>query len=583
MLVVIPVCAKDASLVEANLALLKHFGGCPDFDAVIIAEGGTPLAALSLAPSLFHAVIAHDYDVYVGDARWPRPQNYAWQTAARIMAPLGQPWLWWEADATPLVKGWLTTLAAEYTRAARPFMGHILGTGYTQHMNGVGIYPANVAEHAMDAMICRASPFDMMLWKDIRYKTHSANGLIAHFPRFTQTQVSFDDIAVARRLVDKGAVLFHGCNDGSLAALLAGVASPQAVPTLAKVRRFIGAADLTAEYDESEAMWQKEAGELAAKGLPVLSYADCRVDMPAFTRQTKWLSGTFNLPHGNSEVHYNAGLVRDRDRLWLVTRRWLKSGQGQWQSSLTAWNLDASLYPTNALELRFPGRTAIDNLEDPRVVLHDGRLHVSYCFWRIGRFYRAHQSFSRFDANWNCVETWNVPFGGNGHLPCSGPEDEKNWVWFQHDSRWHILYSSLTPQVVVEVHGSVPARVHRTETTPTWPYGFVRGGTPPVRVGSEYITFFHSSLPWSHRQKRYYMGAMAFEAAPPFKPTRMTAKPLLIGSADDVRIHGGPLVIFPCGALLENGEWLLTFGVNDEAVGWLRIPQAELDALLTPL
>lgn len=98
-----------------------------------------------------------------------------------------------------------------------------------------------------------------------------------------------------------------------------------------------------------------------------------------------------------------------------------------------------------------------------------------------------------------------------------------------------------------------------------------------MRVGDEYISFFHSSVYWKGRQKRYIMGAYAFEAKPPFKVTRITPTPLLAGSDQDTRINGGPPCIFVNGSVFDGKEWLLSFGVNDEACGWIRIPHRKLE------
>jgi len=37
-----------------------------------------------------------------------------------------------------------------------------------------------------------------------------------------------------------------------------------------------------------------------------------------------------------------------------------------------------------------------------------------------------------------------------------------------------------------------------------------------------------------------------------------------------------PLVVFPCGAILRNGEWLVTLGVNDCESAWIKIPHERL-------
>jgi hypothetical protein len=72
------------------------------------------------------------------------------------------------------------------------------------------------------------------------------------------------------------------------------------------------------------------------------------------------------------------------------------------------------------------------------------------------------------------------------------------------------------------------------------------------------------------------MGVYAFMAEPPFRVTRMSTVPILSGSQNDEWHEGLPLVVFPCGALLRNGQWLVTMGVNDCASAWIEIPHKDV-------
>lgn len=74
------------------------------------------------------------------------------------------------------------------------------------------------------------------------------------------------------------------------------------------------------------------------------------------------------------------------------------------------------------------------------------------------------------------------------------------------------------------------------------------------------------------------MGALAFEAKPPFKPVYVTPKPLLVGSQQDVWRDRKPLVVFPCGSVIENDTWLVTYGINDLKSGYIKIPHVDLVA-----
>ena len=163
------------------------------------------------------------------------------------------------------------------------------------------------------------------------------------------------------------------------------------------------------------------------------------------------------------------------------------------------------------------------------------------------------------------------------------PKSEKNWLWFEHGGRLHTIYMT-DPHRVITWNQDYTAADQTFETAAPdeswWRFGHARGGTPPVLVGDEYWSFFHSSTPWtewtSAQKRRYHMGAYAFEAKPPFRITRFAKVPLLTGSPYDPWAPGQPLVVFPCGAILRNNTWLVTLGVNDMASAWIEIPHADL-------
>jgi predicted GH43/DUF377 family glycosyl hydrolase len=128
----------------------------------------------------------------------------------------------------------------------------------------------------------------------------------------------------------------------------------------------------------------------------------------------------------------------------------------------------------------------------------------------------------------------------------------------------HLVYWTFPHTIVRWDEALRPSEEYITQVWHTgWRHGEPRGGTAPVKVGDEFISFFHSSMPWRPPKRRYYMGAYAFQAEPPFTVTAVTPEPLLAGSLDDPWGEGKPLVVFPCAALHEDREWTISLGVND--------------------
>jgi len=162
----------------------------------------------------------------------------------------------------------------------------------------------------------------------------------------------------------------------------------------------------------------------------------------------------------------------------------------------------------------------------------------------------------------------------------TGPE--KNWLWFFHNGELHLLYQA-DPHTIIrfnEKYEQVQTYETTTEGRFPWDYGIPRGGTPPVLAGdgNEYWTYFHSSLPtFDKYRRRYYMGAYAFEASPPFRITKITPEPILAGSSCDPWDERKPLVVFPCGSILKDDSWTITMGINDLSSAWARIPHEDIE------
>lgn len=184
-----------------------------------------------------------------------------------------------------------------------------------------------------------------------------------------------------------------------------------------------------------------------------------------------------------------------------------------------------------------------------------------------------------------------VPLGQARELVVDGTRQpvEKNWMLFAHaDDLWAIY--SIAPHVVLKVTlaGAGPILCRRTyeqqwDVAPyTRRYGQLRGSTPPVRVGDHYSSFFHSrfvAYPWRARLFRllgkkptnivhYVAGAYHFAAAPPFTPLGLSLTPLLLPPHLPRRQPQlNPEVeysVYPCGALQQDGQWIVSFGAHNE-------------------
>lgn len=303
--------------------------------------------------------------------------------------------------------------------------------------------------------------------------------------------------------------------------------------------------------------------------------------------------GHFNTPEEPHWWYFNPGLY-EHNGLWLVTRKTFAqlSPGSHWSDYLcriSRFRINDDMSVSDQEPLAWPNRHPSEQTDDPRMCWMGGKLHLSNCCWVTppsGKPFQTivHQTLAVLDG-WRVDRLIDVPFGGNNRDLTLGSRMEKNWLWFEHNGNPHFSYTTR-PHVVVRVNNGEAVETHQTDSHMDWPYGEVRGGTPPVLVGDEYVTFFHSSLPWQKvngaMRNRYYMGALAFEARPPFGITRYTRSPLLTGTLREPSVLMSPPCVFPSGALLRSDEWLVTLGVNDCLASWMKCGKGSIDRLLLP-
>jgi len=250
----------------------------------------------------------------------------------------------------------------------------------------------------------------------------------------------------------------------------------------------------------------------------------------------------------------------------------------------------------------------VENAEDARVQYINGRLSMSYVAispfseWRnlgfcyLDRSMQPEESyFFRYGATDNSAavecEQWASPAVGTVLTRHMEPNIEKNWQFFTHLGELHFVYST-EPHIVVRPNLTTlePDKVYETNYPLPWKYGQPRGGTPPVLIGDEFFSFFHSHTVTTPEVskltgcgKQYHFAAYAFSAKPPFHITRFASAPLISGDPYDNVVLWGNAAAFPCGALLVGDEWAVSYGYNDREMKILKIKHSDVLASLTKL
>ena len=326
-------------------------------------------------------------------------------------------------------------------------------------------------------------------------------------------------------------------------------------------------------------------------------------DCPAFQDQLPYDAGIFNFGvpfmHNNT-VFFNPTVTEVEGQRRLIVRR-MKFNPNippPYDSfSDLAWvPLDGTRIAGPMVDIRIPkGGSGNEQWEDPRIwnIGRTGKDASNNKLWLtctnfIQKNTWAHQAMVVLNNDFDILTILHPEYGVNGRTIRDNRGHEKNWTWFFHDDKPYMIYLNR-PHTVVEMDSTCsPQREYKSEiTNRLWraDLGEPRGGTNPVRVGDEYWCFFHSSQPWWNNRRRYFMGAYAFEAKPPFRITRMSSEPMLKGSLKNNRVGEFPLVVFPGGALFdeEKQEWLVVMGINDCECGWQKLPHEALLSMTLPL
>ncbi len=305
-------------------------------------------------------------------------------------------------------------------------------------------------------------------------------------------------------------------------------------------------------------------------------------DTPSILRQTGFRVGFFNF--GQAEKpgvdYFNCALAQRDDGLWLVVRRSRNRARLHFGfNDLVAFLLDpVTLRPIRGVPVQMQKRWPDEQWEDPRVMMVNGRTFISCCdfIWNRTAWTGAHQIIEEVDANWSSIRRFDPTYGFNGDNLGHNTKHEKNWLFFRHDDAWHLIYGAEPHVVAMFDDGFNLVNEWKSDRDLCWDFGEVRGGTPPVFYQGRYWTFFHSSTKWRPPYRQYHMGAYAFNPKPPFDIDLVTIAPLLSGSYDDPHSDTKPIVVFPCGAIIRDKKWLITFGVNDLKCGFMEIPHNDL-------
>jgi predicted GH43/DUF377 family glycosyl hydrolase len=288
---------------------------------------------------------------------------------------------------------------------------------------------------------------------------------------------------------------------------------------------------------------------------------------------------TIDIPQ--SPLAYNPSIVKFQDGYILAFRQ---------DDPLTACAalglvvLDANFSPQGNIHyLRI--KESISS-EDPKLFFVQDKLFMSYSFLT--------KPLPNYDCciNLSEISTKTFQILTQTNLKYNLARREKNWTPFTHDGDIYFVYK-YNPFSILRLNKPITGALSNVYSTEdklfTWEtiWGELRGGTPAISVGDEYLSFFHSSFV-SRKTKWFVFGAITFDKNPPHGLKRISPYPILSKKMYQSSVN--PLcknkkVVYPGGFVKGNFQGKEVFhivcGENDAHIKLITIDAAKLMNSLT--
>lgn len=214
----------------------------------------------------------------------------------------------------------------------------------------------------------------------------------------------------------------------------------------------------------------------------------------------------------------------------------------------------------------YPSGGSWGGCEDPRMVVIDGRVYVTFNMFDGWDFIRvAAISIAEEDFLSGQFWKWDGP-----HLLSEPKQVHKNWVIFPEkiNGKYAILHS-VVPKIDIAYRDSIEdigtaepfitswagSRSDLPAREDAWD-SFIRGaGPPPIRTDKGWLLLYHAID--EHDPGRYKLGAMLLDLNDPTNILYRSAAPIL-SPDESYENHGKPGIVYACGAVVRPSTTLVT-------------------------
>ena len=280
--------------------------------------------------------------------------------------------------------------------------------------------------------------------------------------------------------------------------------------------------------------------------------------------------GTKTIPIRNVEAPYNAALTKDGKGNTLLFFRYDIKKKGFKGNYIACVALDEKLdQKSDVIKID----TQSDYSNDPRVLKAGSKFFLVFNDTVSKDPKERIMKIAELDIS-------NYQLNKITDLDPKLKKTEKNWVPFSHGKEVFFIYE-IDPFVVWTLENAELHKLRENSGSP-WDWGIPHGGTPAELVDGEYLTFFHSSFRDRHGGRWYTMGALTFQAHPPFKMTAISPYPILFQDIYSSKHLNGASsrlrCIFPSGFILseDKSKILLSCGENDSSIKIITIDKKAL-------
>ncbi len=230
-------------------------------------------------------------------------------------------------------------------------------------------------------------------------------------------------------------------------------------------------------------------------------------------------------------------------------------------------------------------------LQDPKLITIGDDLYIIYNNFIDGLSSRR-MFYSKLSYDGNSFYAKNpqliLDFEGE-----NSKRHEKNWVPFAYKRRLHLAYSLEPLHILYPLPSTKKCQtISCINAKIDWEWGELRGGTPALIVGDQYLAFFHSSKTLAtvqsngQQMQHYFMGAYSFSKDPPFAINAISPEPIV-----EKGFYSGPAhntwkplrVVFPGGFIFDKNYIWITYGRQDHEIWVAKLDKKALLASLKPI